>query len=292
MKRILITGISGFLGRHIAELAKNDYAVYGTSFRSSPADIYSIRGFTLDIRNRIKVFQAVEKIAPDVIIHTAALNTGNDPIKFRDTNTKGSRNVALAASECNARLIQISSDTVHDGRHAPYDDDAVPSPISEYGKSKANAEYEVLTHCKNTVIVRTSLIYETVEPTRSTATFAAMLEHNQPVRLFRDVVRQPIHRDNLARAVLKLADSTYRGYLNIAGNQAVRREHYELRLMKYWNIDPKQIVYSILAAEGYPDVPIDLRLIGKKATSILAMKFPGFDEVMDDAQHTGAETNR
>jgi dTDP-4-dehydrorhamnose reductase len=51
----------------------------------------------------------------------------------------GSRNVARAAR--GARLVHISTDVVFDGRLGrPYVEEDAPTPITEYGRTKAAAE--------------------------------------------------------------------------------------------------------------------------------------------------------
>lgn len=276
--RVLITGISGYLGQHLARVAANKFSVVGTYFNNMQAMPSGIESFRLDITNLDEVTAKIAQIAPNAIIHTAALNNGNDSNAFDQINTQGSGHIARAAQKIGARLIHISTDTVHDGRNGPYSDCAKPSPVNAYGRSKAAAEGLVMQLCLNTVIVRTSLIYDSVALPRSTANFAAMLQQGETVRLFSDVQRQPVHRDFLARALLILADSDYRGYLNIAGSQSTSREHYERALMKYWNIDTRQQVTSILAETHAPSVPRDLRLSIDKAKRILGLDAPGFDQ--------------
>ncbi len=275
--RILITGASGYLGQHLANLAEND-SVVGSYFGNHAKLPSNIDSFRLDIRNSEEVAVKIAEIAPHAIIHTAALNGGNDADAFESINAQGSAHIAQAAHRTGARLIHISTDTVHDGRAGPYKDSAEPNPINAYGHSKANAEKYVIQHCANLVIVRTSLIYDTTAMPRSTANFANMLRKNQPVSLFSDVIRQPVHRNYLARSLLKLIKSNYRGYLNIAGSQSLSRDYYERCLMKYWNIDTQQLVESTKAADNHPSVPLDLRLSIHKAVDILGIEAVDFEQ--------------
>ncbi len=275
---VLITGISGYLGQHLASVAASKYSVVGSYFSHAQSGPPGIESFCLDIRNCDEVAEKIAQVAPTAIIHTAALNSGNDSNVFDQINAQGSAHIAQAAQKVGARLIHISTDTVHDGRNGPYPDSAKPSPINAYGRSKAAAENSAMQLCRNTVIVRTSLIYDTGAMPRSTANFAKMLRAGKTVQLFSDVQRQPIHRDFLARALLKLVNSDYRGYLNIAGSQSISREHYERTLMEYWKIDTQQRVTSILAATHAPSVPRDLRLSINKANLILGLDAPGFDQ--------------
>ena len=78
--------------------------------------------------------------------------------RLRAVNVDGSAAVAAAAGE--ARLVHVSSDVVFDGRLGrPYREDDVVSPITEYGRTKADAEQVVLRAAPKALVVRTSLIY-------------------------------------------------------------------------------------------------------------------------------------
>ena len=276
--RILITGASGYLGQYLVNLAAHRYCVAGSYFSNQPMLPPNIDHIRLDIRDSEKVAGIITKLSPDAIIHTAALNSGNDADEFELINAHGSAHIAKAADRIGARLIYVSTDTVHNGRNAPYEDSAEPSPINAYGRSKANAEKYVTQYCANVVIVRTSLIYDTTAMPRSTANFANMLRNNQPVRLFSDVVRQPVQRNYLAESLLKLLESHYRGYINVAGSQSLSRDYYERCLLKFWNIDTKKLVKSTKAAVHHLSVPLDLRLSIRKAKEILGIDPVGFEQ--------------
>ena len=79
-----------------------------------------------------------ERLRPDVVIHTAYRQDEDD------VNTVGSENVARAAAAVGARLVHLSTDVVFDGRKgAPYVEDDPVSPVTDYGRAKAEAEVRV-----------------------------------------------------------------------------------------------------------------------------------------------------
>jgi dTDP-4-dehydrorhamnose reductase len=66
----------------------------------------------------------------------------------------------LAASEAvGAHLIHLSTDFIFDGERGPYDEEALPNPISIYGQSKLDAELVVKNARCPWAIVRTILVY-------------------------------------------------------------------------------------------------------------------------------------
>ena len=94
---------------------------------------------------------------PAAVIHTAYRQDGDGA---RETTVDGAEAVAAAAREAGARLVHMSSDVIFDGRKpAPYAEDDPPSPITDYGRAKADAERLVAAAHPDAVLVRTSLIY-------------------------------------------------------------------------------------------------------------------------------------
>lgn len=153
MKKIWITGAEGHIGTALLELLE------GIEYQLFPTDIHEV-----DITRIEDVTQFVHVNRPDVIINCAGLTDvqkcGEDKDEAYRVNAIGVRNVALAANEINAKVIQISTDDVFDKEsHIPYNefDDVHPKTI--YGKSKRAGE-EILTQLLNRfVIIRSSWIY-------------------------------------------------------------------------------------------------------------------------------------
>jgi dTDP-4-dehydrorhamnose reductase len=280
-RNILITGGSGYLGLHLCAKAAKIHTVF-TTYRIHPNEIKAGEPIQLDLTSRGAVLKVVRDLAPQAIIHTAAVNPGQgDEQVMRQVNVQGSRYVAEAAAAVGARLVHVSTDVVHDGRHAPYADDAPPSPLNAYGRSKAAAETAVAEIDPQAAIVRTSLIYGLDEMDRGTAGFIERLKKGEPLVLFNDVVRQPVWVENLSEALLKLTHVEFGGLLNVAGRQALTREKFGRRLLAWWHVDPGDLLSSGRAADISDTIPLDLRMSVSKAEQLLQMDLPGVDEVLE-----------
>lgn len=276
---VVITGASGYLGQRLVPLAARRARVVGVHWRSAaiPAPGEPLR---LDLTDRDATIAALGKLAPAAIIHAAAANPGASLDRFDPDNVESARNVAQAAAAlANCRLVHVSTDVVHDGKHAPYADDALPAPLSVYGRAKAHAESVVLGEAPGAVAVRTSLIYGLATVDRGTQVFLDRLARGETVQLFADVVRQPVWIDALAEALITLAlDLTQvSGPLNVAGDQPLTRAEYGRKLLAWWGVDGGDAVQDSSAAH-LPDVPLDLRLELGLARS-LGLAVPGFDAV-------------
>ena len=273
-KRVLITGGSGYLGRHLAQRAVGEWggALAYTTHSRDPLDWP--QGVALDVRDGPAVARLVADFAPDAILHTAGSNTTPDMMAVI---VEGTRHVVAAAMAAGARLVHLSTDAIFDGTSAPYDETARPAPLHDYGRAKAAAEQLVSAH-PNAVIVRTSLIYGLEEMDNGTAWMAAALRAGQPVTLFTNQWRNPVWVESLARACLELADSDYCGVLNVAGRQAMSRADFGLRLLDWWGVNERATL--TLGPDESGRWPLDCRLEVGRAARLLATPLPGVEEVL------------
>jgi FlaA1/EpsC-like NDP-sugar epimerase len=137
MKRILITGGSGFLGRHLAQkLAKEHNVLLGARNNGNNMLAEMKTGCTvvpLDITNEKSIRDVLNEFRPDTIIHAAATKfvdlSEKNPFECIDVNVVGSQNIARQAIECGIEnVVGISTDK------------AAPPVGNIYGHSKAMME--------------------------------------------------------------------------------------------------------------------------------------------------------
>ena len=153
MKKIWITGAEGHIGTALLDLLE------GVEYQLLPTDIEEV-----DITKINEVTQFVHVNRPDVVINCAGLTDvqecENNVDEAYRVNAIGVRNVALAANEVNAKVIQISTDDVFDKEsRVPYNEFDNVHPRTIYGKSKEAGE-KILTQLLNRfVIIRSSWIY-------------------------------------------------------------------------------------------------------------------------------------
>ncbi len=269
--RLLISGASGFLGQALCAGAEGSAEVLALGHRR-PGAVPG--GESLDLRDERAVYERVRRWRPSHVLHAAADNRSHSGCW--GVNVAGSAALADAARKVGARLVAVSSDVVHDGRGAPYADDARPRPLNLYARSKALAEELVRRLHPGALLVRTSLIYGTDAIDRGTAAFRARLAAGERLRLFGDSVRQPSERHDLARALLALVRSRVSGFLNLAGGQALSRADFARRMLAFWGVpvpDPVEVV------PAPPGVPTDLRLCLERAAALVAVP-AGVDAVL------------
>lgn len=155
MKKILVTGSSGFLGSRIVEYYKNRY------------DILTPTHGELDITDEMEVSNYFELNKPDIVIHCAAISDvgvcERDPERAYLINVEGSVHIAKASKDIQAKCVICSSDQVYFGSHVEvaHKEEEELTPVNIYGKGKLEAEQMCLEVNPDCVLLRLSWMYDT-----------------------------------------------------------------------------------------------------------------------------------
>ncbi len=188
----------------------------------------------LDLEDFATVREAFRRESPGLVIHCAAL--ANTPACEKNPPLAHKLNVevtsVLAELAADIPFIFFSTDLVFDGRTGNYDESAPVSPLSVYGKTKADAERVVLANPKHTV-VRTSLNFGQ-SPTGDRAFNEQMrraVERGETLHLFTDEFRCLIAAVETARAVWELVAQDKPGLYHVVEQQNVCRDG---RLASCW----------------------------------------------------------
>lgn len=117
MKRVLITGISGFVGYHLSEMLKEnkDYEIYGTKLEFENCELEGINILDMDITNKENVERVVTKVNPEYVIHLAAQSSvklsWENPSKTTEINIIGTINLleSIRKNNINTRILLVGS---------------------------------------------------------------------------------------------------------------------------------------------------------------------------------------
>ena len=199
MKKILVTGCNGQLGRAI----RKEYAASDVEFINT--DVVEGEGVvSLDITDVDAVLKLVREEKPDVIINCAA-HTNVDKCEEQwdlayKINAIGPRNLSIAATEADAKMIHVSTDYVFEGNGTrPYTEFDAPNPVSAYGKTKLEGENFVKEFAKKHFILRTAWLYG--DGKNFVKTMLALAENHDELNVVCDQVGTPTSAVELAKMI-------------------------------------------------------------------------------------------
>lgn len=151
--RLVVTGASGFVGRHLLEALKEDWRIFGLARRSqarSGAPLHpNISWFQVDIGDREALAAAFAQIAAgggaQVLLHLAAHYdfTGEEHPEYWRTNVHGLRNVLELSKGLGLQRFVFSSSVAACDYPAPgktLDETSPPDGAHIYSRSKAMGE--------------------------------------------------------------------------------------------------------------------------------------------------------
>lgn len=154
MKKILITGGSGFLGSRLALHLKDTYELFLPTHGE------------LNVSREEAVRTYLEECQPDLVIHCAALSNTSYCEQHRDeshrVNVQGTVRVAKACKLTGAKLVFMSSDQVYNGTPmlGPLKEEEVLQPVNIYGQHKLECEQRTQWNLPDSVGLRLTWLYD------------------------------------------------------------------------------------------------------------------------------------
>ena len=255
----LIVGASGQVGYHLSLAAERRGLEWTGTFHAHPQP-----GLVeLDVRDPAAVAQAVRALAPAyLLVPASATNVDGceqDPQSAFAVNVEGVSHLVDAANEVGAVLVYFSSDYIFDGEHGPYDETAAPNPISRYGLQKLIAEHIVMQRARESLIVRTTVVYGWESQGKNFIyRLLGALREGREITVPADQVGSPTYAPVLADAVFDLLAQEARGVINLAGRTLAGRDEFAREAARVFGGDPG-LVRSISTAELGQRAPRPLR---------------------------------
>ncbi len=202
--KVVITGANGQLGWELQ--------------RTEPSDIssYFLHSKELDICNTVAVRKTIGAINPQVIVNCAAYTAVDKAEQEKEmafaVNSQGAANIAEVARHNGARLIQMSTDFVFNGKKSqPYLPEDIPNPICVYGASKLDGEKRVAAiHSAHTIILRTAWLYSS-QGNNFVKTMLRLMRERDHLYIVSDQVGTPTWAHGLAETIWKFVEMPLNG---------------------------------------------------------------------------------
>ena len=174
----------------------------------------------LDVTDAALVRSIVLRHGPDAVVHCAAYTAvdraESEPDLARALNRDGARHVALAAAECGAGLLSVSTDYVFDGqKRSPYGPNDATGPLSVYGQTKLEGEQAVTEALPGSLVVRTSWLYG--GQSGFVPAIFRRAAKGEGLRVVDDQRGRPTWAPDAAAAMLDLLERDAHGVWHVAG---------------------------------------------------------------------------
>ncbi len=225
MKKVLVTGAKGQLGKKIIELMGADF------------DLVLTDADTMDITDKLKVHEVIKSESPNFIIHGAAYTAvdkaeENEEL-CRKINALGTKNIAETAREFDIPLIYISTDYVFDGKkNSPYIETDQPSPLSVYGMTKYEGENFIREICEKYYIIRSAWIFgelpENHPGTNFVETMLCLAKEHDSLNIVNDQIGSPTYTKDLVEIIRPIIRSWDLGLRASETSQVLKHKSQDL----------------------------------------------------------------
>ncbi|QAA83234.1 dTDP-4-dehydrorhamnose reductase [Aequorivita sp. H23M31] len=201
MKKILVTGANGQLGRCIKDAA-SEFPALEFVFASKE---------DLNIENADSIKDFFRNNNFSHCINTAAYTNvekaESEKEKAFSINAEAVKNLAVVCKENDTVLLHISTDYVFDGKkESPYLESDPTNPINVYGSSKLKGEQCLQEICDKIYIFRTSWLYSQYGH-NFLKTILKYVEEEKILTITTEQIGTPTNANDLARALLETIEN-------------------------------------------------------------------------------------
>ena len=222
--RALVTGVGGQLGHDVMnELARRGFGGVGSDIQPLYSGVQDGTAVTkmpyvsLDITDAEAVRRVIAETKPDVVVHCAE--------KVRAVNEGGTRNIAQAVKDIDAKMVYISTDYVFDGKGTtPWAPDCKDyRPLNVYGQTKLGGELAVSSILDKYFIVRIAWVFG-LNGNNFIKTMLKVGKTHDTVRVVNDQIGTPTYTFDLARLLVDMIGTDKYGYYHATNSELPRTE--------------------------------------------------------------------
>jgi dTDP-4-dehydrorhamnose reductase len=253
MKRILVIGAKGMLGRDLVEMLQSSTETGSSEgFEVVGRDVDEI-----DIRQEGSTRSKIESLRPGIVIHLAAYTDVdgceiNADEAFR-VNAEGTRHVAMGAQACGARVVYLSTDYVFDGRKKEaYVESDPPDPLNVYGQTKLKGEQYLQERVEDHLIIRTQWLYGRYGKNFVTSILRQAGE-KQTLTIVEDQIGSPTYTVDLSEAIMTLIHHKSRGIFHVSNQETCTWYAFGQAILRFSRIESVSLI------------PISSKELGRRA---------------------------
>ena len=292
--RVLITGVSGRLGRYAwREAGARGWTVEGwCSPRWSPGTPgdHNQPWQPVDLAQVEHLAALFDRAQPTHVLHLAALSTVAgclaQPELATQVNVQASRELARLSRQAGARFLLASTDLVFSGDHAPCRPEDLPAPRQVYGRSKWQAEQAVLAEGGDVAVARLALLFgPSLGAGRAwfDQQLQALTTPGAPLPLFVDEWRTPLDYATATQGLLDLLTTDCGGGIwHLGGPERLSRWEMGTRLARHLACSSARLAPVPRAEIAAPEPrPADVSLDSSRWRSVFPHSpWPRYEEAL------------
>jgi dTDP-4-dehydrorhamnose reductase len=285
-QKLLITGVSGFLGSSLAYALKDRFDILGI-YHAHAFSLSGIRTCPADLASPEDCQRIVKEFKPDICIHCAALadidrcETNREEAYRANVEVARFLTDALLGARC--KLVYISTDAVYGGDEGNYSEDITPKPLNYYATTKLLAESEAV-RCPGALIVRTAFFGWNRGPGKLSLTEWALkeLSAGHKIRGFTDVITSSLYTMDFERLLTEALHKDLTGIFNFASADSMSKYELVRSLARQFGFDeglvePASIEQFPLKARRSRN----LSLSSVKLSQALGLNLPTLEEGLE-----------
>jgi dTDP-4-dehydrorhamnose reductase len=301
--KALVTGGTGFVGSNIVRVFADDHGadVMVPTHSFVPAQA-SYRHEPCDLTDAAAVAAMVNRLRPDVIVHSAILNDFESLYRDREGSWSSyvgaTRNLVVAANQSGAKVIYVSTDWVFDGTRPDSTETTPPNPVNLYGVMKMAGELVVTEGADNGAVARVSGVngVHWARPTTPRAQDAgfgyfvsSIVDSLRAGKRFRvweadniNMVATPSLATESAEMMWRIADLDRVGIFHCCGRDSVSRRELATATCEVFGLDRSLLDFGSPDVDVMSAVPIphDTSLDATATAAALGYELPGLPDLL------------
>lgn len=240
--KVLVTGYNGQLGYDVVKRLENlNMECLGTTRRE------------FDLTDEIQTKNFIKNYKPDVVIHCAAYTAVDKAEEERDicykVNVLGTRYVAQACADIDAKIVYVSTDYIFDGKgEKPFEISDKPNPINYYGQTKYEGELEVRKATDRYFIIRISWVFG-LNGNNFVKTMLKLGKEKKKLNVVSDQIGSPTYTYDLAKLIVDIIATEKYGIYHATNEGYCSWYEFACEIFRISDID---ILVNSIKTEEYP----------------------------------------
>jgi len=250
LKKILITGISGYIAPYLSKaLLLTGGAIIAGVYNSNKPNISGIDLIKCDLANNDELEKIFDEVKPDIVYHLASVTPTRITTQKEDYinyfNAEVTGNIAKLCRNINALMIYTSTDLVYKTGNDLREDTSPLVPLTIYAQTKLAGEEKVKEFAMEYLILRTSLVYGFTLSSYTSFFDVAYksLSEGKELHAFTDQFRNALYIEDAADILVKLpALYKQNDVMNFCGNEYLSRYEMCIGMCEAFGLDKGLVI--------------------------------------------------